>query len=97
MAELRRVVEGGTGARLPKAAERSGQVSAQGWAGTHRAVLYNALFRNTAGFLNTAMGSEALENNTTGSSNTAMGGFALFRNTTGQLNVDVGQALPLCV
>jgi hypothetical protein len=39
--------------------------------------------RNTAGFLNTANGYEALYNNTTGFFNTANGVQALYANTTG--------------
>jgi len=50
----------------------------------------NALFSNTTGTLNTAMGYEALNYNTTGSSNTGFGNSALESNTTGGNNVALG-------
>jgi hypothetical protein len=50
----------------------------------------NALFYNTTGYRNTAVGSEALFYNTTGIGNTAMGNNALFYNTTGIGNTAIG-------
>jgi hypothetical protein len=47
---------------------------------------YSALFANTTGIENTAMGSFALSENTTGSYNNAVGGSALYNNTIGTNN-----------
>ena len=49
-----------------------------------------ALFDNTTGAFNTAMGLSALRNNMTGGSNTAVGVFALQLNATGESNTAVG-------
>ena len=50
----------------------------------------DALYSNTAGSQNIAIGKEALRANTTGSSNTASGTNALFSNTTGSYNTASG-------
>jgi hypothetical protein len=55
---------------------------------------YHALFSNTTGSLNTAVGGNALFSNTTGVDNTALGFSALSNNTTGSSNTAAGsQAL----
>ena len=51
---------------------------------------YKALFANTTGATNTALGKDAMYTNTTGDENTAVGIDALTSNTTGDLNVAVG-------
>ena len=59
-------------------------------------MLNNAFFgyvagnSNTTGFVNTAIGGNALRNNTTGEENTAIGGHALYSNTIGQQNTVAG-------
>jgi hypothetical protein len=50
-----------------------------------------ALFNNTSGSFNTAIGVGASFNNTTGSFNTAIGVNALFYNTSGSNNIAFGQ------
>ena len=52
-----------------------------------------ALFSNTTGSGNTAVGVQALFSNTTASDNTAIGVAALFHNTTGFFNTATGVAL----
>jgi hypothetical protein len=49
-----------------------------------------ALFSNTAGLHNTAVGTIALYNHTTGHSNTALGYQAGYNVTTGSNNIEVG-------
>jgi hypothetical protein len=49
-----------------------------------------ALFNNTTGFHNTAVGTIGLYNHTTGHSNTALGYQAGYNVTTGSNNVDIG-------
>jgi hypothetical protein len=49
-----------------------------------------ALWKNTFGSLNTAIGMMALDSNTTGDGNTASGALALDRNTTGDVNTASG-------
>ena len=51
---------------------------------------YEALYSNTTGYRNTAIGSYALFTNTTGNENTASGRSALYNNTTGNLNTALG-------
>src|SRR5206468_2293971 len=50
----------------------------------------SALYSNTTGFTNTAMGDSALLSNTTGNGNTAYGAAALDSNTTGDGNIAIG-------
>ena len=50
----------------------------------------HALYSNTTGYFNAAMGFGALQYNTTGYLNTAMGGNALNSNTTGSNNAAMG-------
>src|SRR6266576_1460833 len=50
------------------------------------AIGFQALFRNTTGFWNTANGAGALHENIGGAFNTAAGVNALFSNTSGQQN-----------
>jgi hypothetical protein len=49
-----------------------------------------ALYTNTTGIYNIAIGHTALQNNTTGKSNQAIGRRALISNTTGQSNIAIG-------
>ena len=49
-----------------------------------------ALFSNTSGTGNNAVGAYALRDNTTGKNN-AQGTYALFKNTTGSNNTGVGR------
>src|SRR4029077_20919065 len=49
-----------------------------------------ALFENTTGKNNTAMGNQALNKNTTGNSNIALGSGAGSALTTGSFNIDIG-------
>ena len=51
---------------------------------------YEALYSNTTGYRNTAIGSYALFTNTAGNENTASGRSALYNNTTGNLNTALG-------
>jgi hypothetical protein len=51
---------------------------------------FNALYFNTTGNYNTAVGANALTRNTIGNYNTAEGTGALFSNTTGSANTAVG-------
>ena len=48
---------------------------------------YAALYSNTTGASNTAIGNQVLYHNTTGVGNTAIGNQVLFNNTTGSYNV----------
>jgi hypothetical protein len=54
---------------------------------------YYALYANTTGATNTAIGSLSLQLNTTGGSNVGIGYAALYSNTTGGNNTAIGQAL----
>jgi hypothetical protein len=54
----------------------------------------NALYNNTTGYQNSAIGMDALYSNTTGYNNSAVGWYMLFNNTTGSQNSVIGsQAL----
>ena len=55
-----------------------------------RPLVPRALFSNTTGDSNTAIGLNALVNNTTGSGNTAVGVCALDDNTSGNFNIALG-------
>jgi hypothetical protein len=50
----------------------------------------NALYSNTTGYWNSAIGASALYSNTTGYSNSAIGANALYSNTTGSSNSAIG-------
>jgi hypothetical protein len=53
---------------------------------------FQALYFNTTGNRNTALGYWALKDNSQGSFNTGIGAQALFNNTTGSYNVGIGQS-----
>jgi len=61
-------------------------------AATIQLTVFNALFSNTIGYSNTAIGGVALWHNTTGSRNTATGHEALWSNTTGHDNTATGES-----
>jgi hypothetical protein len=58
--------------------------------GGNTAIGFEALYSNTLGNLNTAIGADALVLNTEGGGNTATGVGALFSNTLGNLNTAIG-------
>ena len=51
---------------------------------------FAALYANTTGYSNSALGMQALYKNTTGNTNTAAGTNALYSNTTGKSNTVTG-------
>src|ERR1044072_9534151 len=57
----------------------------------------NALFTNTTGGTNIAIGTQTLESNTTGQGNTAVGYHALDGNTIGNFNIALGESAGVSV